>query len=87
MNGDYSFAHKLGKARDFELLTPVLSTFGEEREKIFVGRFPGVARLHQISARQPRANFRSAFSAFEFASIREIRVNPLNPCPSVFIRG
>jgi hypothetical protein len=42
------------------LLTPALSSFGEERENYFVGRFPGVA-----AARQHRANFRSAFSAAE----------------------
>ena len=55
------------------LLTPALSSFGEERENYFVGRFPGVA-----AARQHRANFRSAFSAFEFASEKSvfIRVHP-----------
>ena len=42
------------------LLTPTLSSFGEERENYFVGRFPGVAAV-----RQHRANFRSAFSAAE----------------------
>jgi hypothetical protein len=36
-----------------ELLTPALSSFGEERENYFVGRLPGVARLHRIPARQP----------------------------------
>jgi hypothetical protein len=35
----------------------------------FVGRFPRVVR-----SSQPQAIFRSAFSAFEFAAIREIRV-------------
>ena len=34
-----------------------------------MGRLPGVA-----ASRQPRANFRSAFSAFELVVIREIRV-------------
>jgi len=34
-----------------------------------VGRFPGVA-----AARQRRANFRCAFSAFQFVEIRAIRV-------------
>jgi hypothetical protein len=34
-----------------------------------VGRFPGV-----VASLQPWANFRSAFSAFEFVPIREIRV-------------
>ena len=41
----------------------------ERRGRIIVERKPGVVALLQ-----PRANFRSAFSAFEFASIREIRV-------------
>jgi hypothetical protein len=31
----------------FRLLTPALSSFGEERENYFVGRFPGVGRLHR----------------------------------------
>jgi hypothetical protein len=56
----------------------------------FVGRLPGVVAL-----RQRRANFRSAFSAFEFALIREIRVKGfcfvfsvlLCSHESVFIRG
>src|ERR1035437_2669713 len=39
------------------------------RMDYFVGRFPRVVR-----SSQPQANFRSAFSAFEFAAIREIRV-------------
>ena len=39
------------------------------RRNYFVGRFPRVVR-----SSQPQANFRSAFSAFEFAAIREIRV-------------
>ena len=40
--------------------TPALSSFEAEKENCFVGRFPGVA-----AARQRRANFRSAFCAFE----------------------
>jgi hypothetical protein len=52
------------------LLIPALSSFEEERENYFVGRLPRVVALLQ-----PWANFRSAFSAFEFAAIREIRVN------------
>src|ERR1035437_2392406 len=60
------------------LLTPALSSFGEERENYFVGRFPRVGS-HPPSSNfgatsQPQANFRSAFSAFEFAPIRAIRV-------------
>ena len=57
------------------LLTPALSSFGEEREIYFVGRLPGVA-----ASRQHRANFRSAFSAFELAVIREIHVSLCVPC-------
>jgi len=40
----------------------------------FVGRLPRV-----VAPLQPWANFRSAFSAFEFASIREIRVKTFVP--------
>jgi putative addiction module component (TIGR02574 family) len=43
------------------ILTPTLSSFGEERANYFAGRFPGVA-----AARQRRANFLYAFSVFEF---------------------
>ena len=52
------------------LLTPALSSFGEERENYFVGRLPRV-----VAALRCWANFRSAFSAFEFAAIRKIRVS------------
>src|ERR1039458_1592776 len=52
---------------------PALSSFGEERENYFAGRFPGVA-----AARPRRANFRSAFSALEFATIRD------NSCQKIF---
>ena len=55
--------------RKARLLTPALSSFGEERENYFVGRLPGV-----VATLQPWANFRYAFSVFEFAIIREIRV-------------
>jgi hypothetical protein len=55
-----------------------------------VGRLPRV-----VAVPQPWANFRNAFSAFEFVSIREIRVKTfasprlcvgkirVYPCPSV----
>jgi hypothetical protein len=52
---------RCGEGIIFQLLTPALSSFGEEREKNFVGRFPGVA-----AARQRRANFLYAFRVFEF---------------------
>jgi hypothetical protein len=65
-------SYKEAKAKMIRLLTPALSSFGEERENYFVGCLPGV-----VAALQPRANFRSAFSAFEFVSIREIRVSPV----------
>jgi hypothetical protein len=39
--------------------------FRYKRENSFVGRFPRVVR-----SSQPQANFRYAFSVFEFASIR-----------------
>jgi hypothetical protein len=42
------------------------------RRNDFGGQLPGVVAL-----RQRRANFRSAFSAFRFVSIREIRVKKL----------
>jgi hypothetical protein len=56
------------------LLTPALSSFCEERENYFVGRFPGVGACARPPAHQRRANFRYAFSVFEFALISEIRV-------------
>jgi hypothetical protein len=40
----------------------------------FMGRLPKV-----VAVRQPWANFRSAFSAFEFVLIREIRVKNFAP--------
>jgi hypothetical protein len=42
------------------------------RRNDFGGQLPGVVAL-----RQRRANFRSAFSAFRFVSIREIRVKKI----------
>jgi hypothetical protein len=41
-------------------------------------QFPGVA-----AARQHRANFRSAFSAFQFVRIRAIRVKPPRLCSAI----
>ena len=49
----------------------LLSSFGEERENYFVGREPRVALALR---EQPWANFLYAFSVFEFALIRAIRV-------------
>jgi hypothetical protein len=40
----------------------LLSSFGEERENYFVGRFPRV-----FAVLKPWANFLYAFSVFEFA--------------------
>jgi len=60
------------------LLTPALSSFGEEREFYFVGRAPRVGSHPPSSdfgaTSQPWANFRYAFSVFEFVLISAIRV-------------
>jgi hypothetical protein len=61
-------SYKEARTKTIRLLTPALSSFGEERENYFVGRLPRVAlAVHE----QPWANFRSAFSA----NHQRIRVN------------
>ena len=57
---------------------PLLVRRGEG--ELFVGRLPGV-----VAALQHRANVRSAFSAFEFVPIREIRGRTF--VFSAFLRG
>ena len=68
----------------FRLLTPALSSFGEERENYFVGRLPGVgARRHrtnpgliafaplgQVSFRLRQTSARSFESAFISVNLR-----------------
>jgi hypothetical protein len=51
------------------LLTPALSSFGEERENYFVGRLPRV-----VAPLQPWANIRSAFSAFKLGKFLSARL-------------
>jgi hypothetical protein len=63
----------------FDSSPPALSSFGEERENYFVGRFPRVFALHQ-SARTSTPgliSFTLAGLQFGYARIRGIRVSPI----------
>ncbi len=73
------------------LLTPALSSFGEERENYFVGRSPRAGSLPSSflfdATSQPWANFRSAFSAAKARPAYSIRPNSWNPCREFGLRG
>ena len=95
---DFSFLRLLHSAPHPSppLVRPAFASFGvtsEERENYFVGR---LRRIALTLCEQPWADFRSAFSAFELATLRIANFCAfaawrlcveLNPCSSAFIRG